>query len=93
MRVNAATQQRELAELRGELPWLKSGASVVQQGALRDLDKAFVNFFEGRGKFPRFKRRTAQTSFVIRDVSLTRYSRKWGGVRAPKAGVIRFRIT
>lgn len=43
-KVNVASQMRELTLLRQELDWLAAGASVVQQAALRDLDRAFANF-------------------------------------------------
>ena len=36
------SQAHELAELRRET-WLSEGSSVVQQQALRDLDRAFQN--------------------------------------------------
>ncbi|MBO1269753.1 RNA-guided endonuclease InsQ/TnpB family protein [Arthrobacter cavernae] len=93
-RVNTATQMRELAELRGEAEWLRAGSSSVQQAALRDLDRAFGNFFAGRAKYPKFKRRSdREGSFVIRDLSVRRLNRKWGEVMVPKIGRVRFRIS
>lgn len=93
-RVNTATQMRELAQLRGELDWLRAGSSSVQQAAIRDLDRAFANFYPGRAKYPRFKRRTAREgSFVIRDLTVKRLNRKWGEVTVPKIGQVRFRIS
>ncbi len=41
-KISCHTQTRELAEARKET-WLREGSSVVQQQALRDLDKAFQN--------------------------------------------------
>lgn len=38
-----------------ETTWLAEVSSVPLQQSLRHLDRAFVNFFEGRGKYPRFK--------------------------------------
>ncbi|WP_460764940.1 helix-turn-helix domain-containing protein, partial [Niabella terrae] len=35
--------------------WLKEVNSQTLQTALRNLDTAFVNFFRGNAKFPRFK--------------------------------------
>src|SRR5215469_17240292 len=35
--------------------WLADVSSVPLQQALRHLDRAFRNFFAGRGKYPRFK--------------------------------------
>jgi putative transposase len=37
-------------------PWYQDVAADVIQQALRNLDRAFNNFFSGRAKFPRFKK-------------------------------------
>ena len=93
-RVTTATQMRELAELRQSLEWLRAGSSSVQQAALRDLDRAFQNFFAGRAKYPTFKRRSEREgSFLIRDLTVRRLNRTWGVVAVPKVGVVRFRIS
>lgn len=93
-RVNTTTQMRELAQLRGELDWLRLGSSSVQQAALRDLDRAFANFYAGRAKYPVFKRRDDRNGgFVIRDLTVRRLNRKWGTVMVPKVGPVRFRIS
>lgn len=93
IKVTAASQQRELTEARHEFGWLREGSTVVQQGALRDLDSAFSNFFAGRAKFPRFRRRGESETLVIRDLSVKRYNRKWAAVLVPKAGWLKFRLT
>jgi len=36
-------------------PWMYEVSKCCAQEALRDLDRAFKNFFEGRAKFPKFK--------------------------------------
>jgi transposase len=93
-RVTTATQMRELAQLRGELDWLRAGSSSVRQAALRDLDRAFQNFFAGRAKYPTFKRKSEREgSFVVRDLTVRRLNRRWGVVTVPKAGQVRFRIS
>jgi putative transposase len=93
-RVTTATQMRELAELRQQLDWLRAGSSSVQQAALRDLDRAFANFFAGRARYPSFKRRDDRVgSFVVRDLTVRRLNRKWGSVTVPKVGQVRFRIS
>lgn len=93
-RVTTASQMRELAQLRGDLDWLRAGSSSVQQAALRDLDRAFQNFFAGRAKHPTFKRRSEREgSFVVRDLTVRRLNRKWGVVTVPKVGQVRFRIS
>ncbi|KQY64658.1 MULTISPECIES: RNA-guided endonuclease InsQ/TnpB family protein [unclassified Nocardioides] len=94
VRVTTTTQMRELAQLRAELDWLRVGSSSVQQAALRDLDRAFANFFAGRAAYPRFKRRAdREGSFVVRDLTVRRLNRKWGVVTVPKVGLVRFKVS
>lgn len=45
-----------------EYAWLKESDSQVLQAKVEDLDRAFVNFFEKRAKFPRFKKRNSRQS-------------------------------
>ena len=40
---------------KGELPYLQAVSSVPLQQALRHLQRGFVNFWEGRAKYPTFK--------------------------------------
>ena len=40
-----------------EHKWLKDPSSVVLQQSLRNQEQAFTNFFEGRAKYPNFKRK------------------------------------
>ncbi len=40
-----------------EYSWLTLVSSVPLQQALRHLDKAFLNFFEGRAEYPKFKKK------------------------------------
>lgn len=93
VRLSINGQMRQLTDARKEFDWLRDGSTVVQQGALRDLDRAFQNFFEGRAKFPRFRRRDAKQSFVVRDVVLKRLNRRWAAIQVPKAGWLRFRLS
>ena len=41
----------------GDLGWMYEVSKCAPQEALRDLDRAFNNFFEGRARFPRFRSR------------------------------------
>jgi putative transposase len=45
-----------------EMHWLNAVSSVPLQQALRHLDKAFLNFFEGRAKYPTFHKKRNQQS-------------------------------
>lgn len=44
-----------LPVLKEEYEWLKEANAQMLQQSLRNLSRAFVNFFERRGKYPRFK--------------------------------------
>ena len=44
-----------LPDLKKQYPWLAEVSSVPLQQALRHLDRAFVNFFEGRAEYPTWK--------------------------------------
>lgn len=46
-------------------PWMKTLSSKVYQYAFLDLQAAYKNFFEGRAKFPRFKKKNRDDSFTI----------------------------
>jgi putative transposase len=46
-----------------EFSWLKESPSQALQQALKNLDRAFVNFFEKRTDYPRFKKRGLADSF------------------------------
>lgn len=43
--------------------WLKESPSQVLQQVLKDLERAYQNFFAKRAQFPRFKRRGARDAF------------------------------
>ncbi|SET25256.1 helix-turn-helix domain-containing protein, partial [Halanaerobium congolense] len=46
---------KQLTQLKRELMWLKEPDKFALQNALKDLDKAFNNFFSGKYDFPQFK--------------------------------------
>ncbi len=45
-----------------EKPWLKQVSAVPLQQGLRHLNTAFINFFTGRNKYPRFKKKNNRQS-------------------------------
>jgi putative transposase len=57
-----------------EYSWLSEVSSVPLQQALRHLDKAFLNFFEGRAKYPTFKKKRNRQS-----ATYTSNAFKWDG--------------
>jgi len=57
-RHNYVSLNRQVTEWkRGEFPWLADSAACCLTQVLIDQDKAFKNFFEKRGRYPRFKSR------------------------------------
>lgn len=45
--------------------WLKEINSQVLQQSLKDLDRAFKNFFQRRAKYPKFKRKKNRQTFRV----------------------------
>jgi len=68
---SAIAQHRELNRLkRTVFPWMYETSKCAPQEALRDLDRAFKNFYRGlksrkRVGFPRFKKRGVHDSFRL----------------------------
>lgn len=58
-RFSAIDCSRALTELKKEpdYQWLKNAPATVVTQSLRHLDTAFKNFFAGRAKYPRFKKK------------------------------------
>lgn len=57
--------QKQVVDLKKELPWLKETNSQSLQVALLDLDTAYSNFFKGRADFPKFKKKSNRGSFNV----------------------------
>lgn len=78
-----------IAELKkqGETEWLKSADSQVLQQSVVNLDRAYRNFFEGRGKYPRFKNRRSKQSITY--PQRVKVNRADGTIRLPKVGDVR----
>ena len=92
--ISFAGQCRELTTLRQEVDWLREAPIHPLQQALRDLDKAYQNFFSGRGGYPSPRKRGVNDSFRFPDpVSLRveRTGKRTGRIKLPKLGWIAFR--
>ena len=76
-----------LTELKRQKQWLKVPDKWSLQNALKDLDTAYKNFFSGRGKYPKFKRKDGKNS----------YRTTWGVrvdnsfITIPKVGLLRYK--
>lgn len=75
--------------------WLQDGSSTCAIQRLRDLDAAFINFFEGRAKYPCFKKKCSAQS--VRYQLDTRFNNKefinGASLVLPKIGSVKIKIT
>jgi transposase len=88
-------QSRQLTAARDENPWLREGSQTVQQQAIRDFAQGMANFFAGTHRRPTWRRVGRDEGFRIvgrrgKHWDLRRVNRRWGEVRMPKAGWVRF---
>jgi putative transposase len=92
--VGYAEQCRDLTDARAELAWLCDVPAQAAQQTLRDLARAFERFFEGVGRYPRFRSRRHDPGIRIpQGVEIRRVNRRFGEARLPKVGWVRFRWT
>lgn len=74
--------------------WLAEIPSSVVVQKLRDQDRAFANFFAGRARYPRFRRRAnAQSVRLQLDQREVARRRRWeaGAVEIPGLGPLKYR--
>lgn len=60
--LSAYTVKKLLPELKKQYEWLKEPYSQCLQSSVLHLSQAFINFFEGRTKYPRFKSKQGRQS-------------------------------
>ncbi len=74
--------------------WLAEVPGTVLVQKLRDQDRAFTNFFAGRARYPRFRKRAnAQSVRLQLDQRQIARRRRWegGAIDVPGLGQLRFR--
>jgi putative transposase len=74
-----------------ESPWLKDAPVHPLQHALKDLDRAYQNFFAGRAGFPRFKRKGRDQSVRYPDAKQFQIDQANSRMFLPKLGWLRYR--
>lgn len=75
-----------LTELKRQKPWLKVPDKWALGNALRDLDSAYKNFYQGAG-YPKFKRKDDKNSY--RTSSNIRVDNSF--ITIPKVGLLRYK--
>jgi putative transposase len=74
-----------------ETPWLKDAPCHPLQHALKDLEKAYKNFFAKRAGFPHFKRKGSGDSFRYPDPKQIKLDQANNRILLPKLGWLRYR--
>jgi putative transposase len=75
----------------GETPWLAGSPIHPLQQSLKDLERAYTNFFQGRADFPKFKRKGRSESFRYPDPKQFRLEQANSRIFLPKLGWLRYR--
>ena len=76
-----------------ETPWLKDAPCHPLQHALKDLERAYKNFFAKRADFPRFKRKGGGESFRYPDAKQFKLDGGNGRIFLPKLGWMRLALS
>ena len=76
-----------LTELKRQKQWLRVPDKWALQNALKDLDSAYINFFRGQSKYPKFKRKDDKNSY--RTSSNIRVDNSF--ITVPKVGLLRYK--
>ena len=71
--------------------WLKDAPSQALQHALKDLEKAYKNYFAKRANFPRFKRKGSGDSFRYPEPKQINLDQDNSRIFLPKLGWLRYR--
>jgi len=75
------------------LDWLMQAPTHPLQQALKDLERAYANFFAGRAGFPRFKRKGMHASIRYPDPKQIKLDQGNGRIFLPKLGWLRYRAS
>ena len=74
-----------------ETPWLKEAPCHRLQHALKDLERAYKNFFAKRADFPRFKKKGDRLEFSLSRSKQIKLDQVNSRIFLPKLGWIRYR--
>jgi putative transposase len=74
-----------------ETPWLKEAPVHPLQHALKDLDRAYQNFFTKKAAFPRFKKKGQGDSFRYPDAKQFKLDQDNNRIFLPKLGWLKYR--
>jgi len=93
----SAAQRQKLVQFAGscrkeeKLTWLKDKPAQALQQAIKDLERSYVNFFQKRTDFPKFKKRGIKDSFRYPQGRKIKLDEANNRIFLPKLGYIRYR--
>lgn len=92
--LNYVTQARELTQLRKEVDFVRAVHVTPLQRTLKALDEAYRRAWKGQGGYPRPKKKGRHDafSFAGREIAVEKINKRWGRVRLPKIGWVKFRL-
>ena len=86
-KVSEGKLRKELNAIkREEYPWMLEVTKCAPQLAIKDLGKAFQNFFAKRAEFPKFKKKGQKDSFAL---SNDQFSINGKTIRIPNLGYVK----
>jgi putative transposase len=91
---NYASQCREVTALRAEVEWLKAAPVHTLQQALKDLDRAYQNWWSGRAQAPTPRKKGLNDAFRFPDpvsIRVERTGTTSGRIKLPKLGWVSLR--
>jgi len=74
-----------------DTPWLKDAPTHPLQQTIKDLERAYANFFAKRADFPRFKKKGQGDSFRYPDPKQIKLDQANSRIFLPKLGWLRYR--
>lgn len=85
-------QQNQLPSMKKEFAWLKEIDSTSLQMALRNLDTAFKNFFQGKAKKPKFKSKRDNYKSYITNFVNNNIEVKKNRIKLPKLNWVKAKV-
>jgi putative transposase len=91
--ISYVSMAKQLTQWRNsvETPWLADAPCHSLQHALKDLDRAFKNFFAKRANFPCLKKKGQKSSFRYPDPTQIKLDQNNSRIFLPKLGWIHYR--
>ena len=80
-----------LKQLKREYPWLKDADSIALTGITENLHNAYTCFFRGQSRFPKFKSKKHEQSYISKCVNNNIVIIDAHHIRIPKLGSVYFK--